>query len=60
MSVSQDITRFLFWVRYDGSLFNEMAKGNGPRSVINLFNICSHKAFKASNRDVFYSIPTSR
>lgn len=60
MSTSRDLSRFLFWVRYDGSLFSEMAKGNTPRSIINLFNICASRAFKANKSDIIYSLPTSR
>lgn len=28
------LSNFLFWVRYDGSYFAEMAKGNTRRSVV--------------------------
>lgn len=54
------LCRFLFWVRYDGSFFTEMSKGNTPHSIINLFNIAARNSLKVKENDQFFSYPTSR
>lgn len=55
----QKCSNFLFWVKYDGSYFAEMAKGKTRRSVVDWLElVISHCT--GSNLDDMNVYPTSR